>query len=183
MALERWPATASRATRARGSPRPRATSPSTGCAARRSVPPSCRRSRCCRDDRRRANRRRDDSGVEDDRLRLIFTCCHPALALEAQVALDVAHAGRPDHRRDRAGVPRPRADDGAAAWCARSARSATPASRTGCRPRTCCPSARSRCWRCSTCCSTRATPRRSGADLVRQDCAPRRSGCLARSPS
>ena len=26
-------------------------------------------------------------GVEDDRLRLIFTCCHPALAREAQVAL------------------------------------------------------------------------------------------------
>src|SRR5690554_3114589 len=25
--------------------------------------------------------------IEDDRLRLIFTCCHPALALEAQVAL------------------------------------------------------------------------------------------------
>jgi RNA polymerase sigma-70 factor, ECF subfamily len=30
---------------------------------------------------------RDQSGVGDDRLRLIFTCCHPALALEAQVAL------------------------------------------------------------------------------------------------
>ncbi|MBV8160464.1 MAG: sigma-70 family RNA polymerase sigma factor [Acidimicrobiia bacterium] len=30
---------------------------------------------------------RDDSGIEDDRLRLIFTCCHPALALDAQVAL------------------------------------------------------------------------------------------------
>ena len=29
----------------------------------------------------------DDGGVEDDRLRLIFTCCHPALAQEAQVAL------------------------------------------------------------------------------------------------
>lgn len=29
----------------------------------------------------------DNSGVEDDRLRLIFTCCHPALALEAQVSL------------------------------------------------------------------------------------------------
>ncbi len=28
-----------------------------------------------------------ESGVADDRLRLIFTCCHPALALEAQVAL------------------------------------------------------------------------------------------------
>jgi RNA polymerase sigma-70 factor (ECF subfamily) len=27
------------------------------------------------------------SGVEDDRLRLIFTCCHPALAFEARVAL------------------------------------------------------------------------------------------------
>lgn len=29
----------------------------------------------------------DDPGVEDDRLRLIFTCCHPALAPSTQVAL------------------------------------------------------------------------------------------------
>jgi RNA polymerase sigma-70 factor (ECF subfamily) len=29
----------------------------------------------------------DDDGVEDDRLRLIFTCCHPALAPEARMAL------------------------------------------------------------------------------------------------
>jgi RNA polymerase sigma-70 factor, ECF subfamily len=29
----------------------------------------------------------DDSGIEDDRLRLMFTCCHPALPVEAQVAL------------------------------------------------------------------------------------------------
>ncbi|MEW2566704.1 RNA polymerase sigma factor [Streptomyces sp. NPDC047070] len=29
----------------------------------------------------------DDSGVTDDRLRLIFTCCHPALPVEARVAL------------------------------------------------------------------------------------------------
>ena len=28
-----------------------------------------------------------NEGVEDDRLRLIFTCCHPALAPEAQIAL------------------------------------------------------------------------------------------------
>ncbi|HYE34060.1 RNA polymerase sigma factor [Methylocaldum sp.] len=28
-----------------------------------------------------------DDGVEDDRLRLIFTCCHPALSSDAQVAL------------------------------------------------------------------------------------------------
>jgi RNA polymerase sigma-70 factor (ECF subfamily) len=29
----------------------------------------------------------DMSGVEDDRLRLVFTCCHPALAQPAQIAL------------------------------------------------------------------------------------------------
>ena len=29
----------------------------------------------------------DDEPIEDDRLRLIFTCCHPALSPEAQVAL------------------------------------------------------------------------------------------------
>ena len=29
----------------------------------------------------------DQSGVADDKLRLLFTCCHPALALETRVAL------------------------------------------------------------------------------------------------
>ena len=29
----------------------------------------------------------EDNEIEDDRLRLMFTCCHPALALEARVAL------------------------------------------------------------------------------------------------
>ena len=29
----------------------------------------------------------DGDGVEDDRLRLIFTCCHPALAADARIAL------------------------------------------------------------------------------------------------
>jgi RNA polymerase sigma-70 factor (ECF subfamily) len=29
----------------------------------------------------------DDDGVEDDRLRLIFTCCHPALPPDAQIAM------------------------------------------------------------------------------------------------
>ncbi len=29
----------------------------------------------------------DDESIEDDRLRLVFTCCHPALAADAQVAL------------------------------------------------------------------------------------------------
>src|SRR5712691_1350816 len=33
------------------------------------------------------------SDIPDDRLRLIFTCCHPALALEAQVALTLRTLG------------------------------------------------------------------------------------------
>ncbi len=35
----------------------------------------------------------DLSGVDDDRLRLLFTCCHPALALEARVALTLRVVG------------------------------------------------------------------------------------------
>jgi RNA polymerase sigma-70 factor, ECF subfamily len=35
----------------------------------------------------------DASEIADDRLRLIFTCCHPALALEAQVALTLRTLG------------------------------------------------------------------------------------------
>src|SRR5688572_1951206 len=35
----------------------------------------------------------DAPAVEDDRLRLIFTCCHPALAIEAQVALTLRTLG------------------------------------------------------------------------------------------
>jgi RNA polymerase sigma-70 factor (ECF subfamily) len=34
-----------------------------------------------------------DGTIEDDRLRLMFTCCHPALALEAQVALTLRTLG------------------------------------------------------------------------------------------
>jgi RNA polymerase sigma-70 factor, ECF subfamily len=35
----------------------------------------------------------EPTAVHDDRLRLIFTCCHPALALEAQVALTLRTLG------------------------------------------------------------------------------------------
>jgi RNA polymerase sigma-70 factor (ECF subfamily) len=35
----------------------------------------------------------DADAIPDDRLRLIFTCCHPALALEAQVALTLRTLG------------------------------------------------------------------------------------------
>jgi RNA polymerase sigma-70 factor, ECF subfamily len=34
-----------------------------------------------------AERSNEEDGLEDDRLRLIFTCCHPSLAPEARVAL------------------------------------------------------------------------------------------------
>jgi RNA polymerase sigma-70 factor (ECF subfamily) len=39
------------------------------------------------DDNNRATTGPEEDGVEDDRLRLIFTCCHPALAPEARSAL------------------------------------------------------------------------------------------------
>jgi RNA polymerase sigma-70 factor, ECF subfamily len=39
------------------------------------------------DDEEAGHDANDESGVQDDRLRLIFTCCHPALRLEARVAL------------------------------------------------------------------------------------------------
>ena len=35
----------------------------------------------------------EESTVVDDRLRLIFTCCHPALAMEARVALTLRSLG------------------------------------------------------------------------------------------
>ena len=34
-----------------------------------------------------------EGGLEDDRLRLIFTCCHPALPLDARVALTLRTLG------------------------------------------------------------------------------------------
>ncbi len=35
----------------------------------------------------------DEVAIQDDRLRLIFTCCHPALALDAQIALTLRTLG------------------------------------------------------------------------------------------
>ncbi|WP_327097271.1 RNA polymerase sigma factor [Nocardia vinacea] len=41
----------------------------------------------------RADEPPDSGAVQDDRLRLIFTCCHPALSLNAQVALTLRLLG------------------------------------------------------------------------------------------
>ena len=49
----------------------------------------------------------DDSRFPDERLELIFTCCHPALSPEAQVALTLRTARRSDDRGDRRRVPDP----------------------------------------------------------------------------
>ena len=43
--------------------------------------------------------------IDDERLRLIFTCCHPALALRGPRGADAAHGRRPDRARDRPGLP------------------------------------------------------------------------------
>ena len=121
--------TACRPARPAGSSPPPATGRSTGCAARRPAPTGTPRPRCCTRDAEPA----EEGPVHDDRLRLIFTCCHPALAVAGPGGADAAAARRPDHRRDRARLPGARADDGAAAGAGQGARSATPASRTGCR--------------------------------------------------
>ena len=42
---------------------------------------------------RRRRRLDDDGPMIDDRLRLIFTCCHPALRTESQVALTLRLLG------------------------------------------------------------------------------------------
>ena len=47
----------------------------------------------------------EDESIEDDRLRLIFTCCHPALAAGRAGGAHAARGVRPHDRRDRAGVP------------------------------------------------------------------------------
>ena len=76
--------------------------------------PAARRRGCDDALRRRADPAGGGARCSDDQLRLIFTCCHPALAPSAQVALTLRLLGRPGDAGDRPGVPRARADDGPA---------------------------------------------------------------------
>ena len=79
-------------------------------------------------------RRRGDaelvSPIPDERLRLIFTTCHPALAAEARVGAHAARARRADDRRGRARVPGRPSRRWRSGSCAPSARSPPPASAT-----------------------------------------------------
>ena len=81
--------TASRRARPAGSSRPPGTGPSTGCAGRRPAPTGTPRPRCCSAEPEPV----EEGPVTDDRLRMVFTCCHPALAVPAQVALTLRLLG------------------------------------------------------------------------------------------
>ena len=77
--------------------------------------------------------------MRDDQLRLIFTCCHPALAPPAQVALTLRLLGGLTTAGDRPRLPRARGDDGAADRARQEQDPRRAASPTGCPPRPTCP--------------------------------------------
>ncbi len=87
----------------------------------------------------------DGEDIEDDRLRLIFTCCHPALSPDAQVALTLREVcGLTTEEIAQAFLSR-RIHAGAAHRARQGERSATPASPTKCRRRTSCRSGSTAC--------------------------------------
>src|SRR5438094_784154 len=75
----------------------------------------------------------DPGDIPDDRLRLIFTCCHPALALEAQVALTLRTLGglAAGHAARRGRRPRPSRGAGPSSLESRSDRGSAAARRRG----------------------------------------------------
>lgn len=91
----------------------------------------------------------DETTIPDERLELIFTCCHPALATEAQVALTLrAVGGLTPEEIARAFLVapeamKPRLSRGKSKIKARESRSAFLST-------TSCPIVSSRCWRLST---------------------------------
>ena len=138
-----------RATRPPGSSAPRATARSTACGATGRYERKLEELVALEPRRRRGGGRRLSS-IPDDRLRLFFTCCHPALAPEAQVALTLRTLGglsTPEVARAFLVAESRRWRSGS---CAPSARSAAPASPTRCRRTPTCPSGCARCWPRST---------------------------------
>jgi RNA polymerase sigma-70 factor (ECF subfamily) len=87
--------------------------------------------------------------IPDERLELLFTCCHPALALDAQVALTLRTLGGLSTEQIARAflVPEPAM---AKRLVRASARSRQRASRSPCRLRTCSPNASPPSWRWST---------------------------------
>ena len=152
-----------------GSPPPRATARSTGCAGRAVEAEKLRE---VARDGPNAWARPAHGDFPDERLELMFTCCHPALTREAQVALTLRTlAGLRTAEIARAFLVS-RAHDGAAAVPGEGqdpprrdpvpGAAGAPAARAAARP----------CSRCCTCCSTRGTRRRPAPTW----CAPDLSG-------
>jgi RNA polymerase sigma-70 factor, ECF subfamily len=117
----------------------------------------------------------DDSGVPDDRRRLMFTCCHPALSLEARVALTLRTlAGLTTAEIARAFL------SSEPTMAKRLVRAKQKIQNAGIpyrvRRRTCCRIAPRACWGCCTCCSTRAIRPRRAPIWSGSTCAPRPSG-------
>ena len=79
----------------------------------------------------------DETTIPDERLSLVFTCCHPALAPDAQVALTLRLVGGLT-TTEIARAFLVTEETLAQRSCGPSRRSARRASRTGCRPITCC---------------------------------------------
>ena len=75
----------------------------------------------------------DETAIPDERLELIFTCCHPALSLEAQVALTLRTLGGLSTERIASAFLVPK-ETMAKRLVRAKQRSAPPASRSGCRP-------------------------------------------------
>ena len=107
--------------------------------------------------------------IPDDQLRLIFTCCHPALAPGGRRRADAAHPRRPHDARDRARVPRPGAH---ARPAARPREEEDPRGRDrlrGAAAASAWPTGWMPCCACCTSCSTRDTMRSSGEALIRRE--------------
>ena len=90
VATQKWPSAASRRTPEGGSRPLPATGRSTGCAVNHPAMTDRRKPRCST---QRDEPLEEVGAVRDDRLRLIFTCCHPALAPSAQVPLTLRLLG------------------------------------------------------------------------------------------
>ena len=82
-----------RSARAPGSRWRRAAARSTACGASAASPTGSSGCACSPSASRARDEEDEEPGIVDDRLRLIFTCCHPALALEARVALTLRSLG------------------------------------------------------------------------------------------
>ena len=92
----------------------------------------------------------DDTTFPDERLELVFTCCHPALATDAQVALTLRTLGGLTTPEIARAFLVPERDDGAAPGAGEAQDQGRWDSLPACRPTTCCPTGSLRCLRSST---------------------------------